>query len=85
MTSSDIVTKLVQEAGFTADCDSSGDPHDFMQQDNETDWDFIWRLAERVGFEFVIEDTDRPLPQAGRRRPDRSSSGRRRCARSAPA
>ncbi len=27
-----------------------------MQQDNETDWDFIWRLAERVGFEFVVED-----------------------------
>jgi phage protein D len=55
-TSSDIVSKIVQEAGFTADCDSSGDPHDFMQQDNETDWDFIWRLAERVGFEFVMED-----------------------------
>jgi phage protein D len=55
-TSSDIVSKIVQEAGFQADCDPSGDPHDFMQQDNETDWDFIWRLAERVGFEFVMED-----------------------------
>ena len=54
-TSSDIVTKLVQDAGFTADCDPSGDPHEFMQQDNETDWDFIWRLADRVGFEFVME------------------------------
>jgi phage protein D len=57
MTSSDIVSKIVKDAGFTADCDHSGDPHDFMQQDNETDWDFIWRLAERVGFEFVVEDT----------------------------
>jgi phage protein D len=56
MTSSDIVAKLVQDAGFTPDCDASGDPHDFMQQDNETDWDFIWRLAERVGFEFVVDD-----------------------------
>ena len=28
----------------------------FVQQDNETDWDFIWRLAERIGFEFVVED-----------------------------
>jgi phage protein D len=55
-TSSDIVSKIVQEAGFQADCDPSGDPHDFMQQNNETDWDFIWRLAERVGFEFVMED-----------------------------
>ena len=56
-TSSDIVEKIVQEAGFTAQCDASGDPHEFMQQNNETDWDFIWRLAERVGFEFVVEDT----------------------------
>jgi phage protein D len=57
MTSSDIVTKIVRAAGFDAECDDSGDPHDFMQQDNETDWDFIWRLAERVGFEFVVQDT----------------------------
>jgi uncharacterized protein involved in type VI secretion and phage assembly len=55
-TSSDIVQKLVQEAGLTAECDASGDPHEFMQQDNETDWDFIWRLADRIGFEFVVED-----------------------------
>lgn len=56
-TASDIVSKLVADAGFTASCDPSGDAHDFMQQNNETDWDFIWRLAERVGFEFVIEGT----------------------------
>jgi phage protein D/phage baseplate assembly protein gpV len=56
-TSSDIVEKIVKQAGFQAQCDASGDPHEFMQQDNETDWDFIWRLAERVGFEFVVEDT----------------------------
>jgi uncharacterized protein involved in type VI secretion and phage assembly len=57
-TTSDIVSKVLGEAGFSAQCDSTGDPHEFMQQDNETDWDFIWRLAERVGFEFVVQDTD---------------------------
>jgi uncharacterized protein involved in type VI secretion and phage assembly len=57
-TSSDIVSKVLGEAGFSAQCDSTGDPHDFMQQNNETDWDFIWRLAERVGFEFVVQDTN---------------------------
>ncbi len=57
-TSSDIVSKVLSEAGFSAHCDSSGDPHEFMAQDNETDWDFIWRLAERVGFEFVVQDTN---------------------------
>ncbi|HTU97986.1 MAG TPA: VgrG-related protein [Solirubrobacteraceae bacterium] len=56
-TTSDIVSKVLGEAGFSAQCDSTGDPHDFMAQDNETDWDFIWRLAERVGFEFVVQDT----------------------------
>jgi uncharacterized protein involved in type VI secretion and phage assembly len=57
-TSSDIVSKVLGEAGFSAQCDSTGDPHDFMQQNNETDWDFIWRLAERVGFEFVVQDAN---------------------------
>ncbi len=57
-TTSDIVSKILGEAGFTAHCDNTGDPHDFMAQDNETDWDFIWHLAERVGFEFVVQDHD---------------------------
>jgi phage protein D len=56
-TTSDIVSKVLKEAQFTPQCDPTSDPHDFMQQDNETDWDFIWRLAERVGFEFVVQDT----------------------------
>jgi len=56
-TSSDIVEKIVKEAGLTPKCDPSGQPHDFVQQDNETNWDFIWRLAERIGFEFVVDDS----------------------------
>ncbi len=55
-TSSDIAEKILNEAGFDVETDSSGDPHEFIQQDNETDWDFVWRLAERIGFELVIED-----------------------------
>jgi phage protein D len=55
-TSSDIVAKVVQEAGLEVECEPSGEPHEFIEQDNETDWDFIWRLAERCGFEFIIED-----------------------------
>jgi uncharacterized protein involved in type VI secretion and phage assembly len=57
-TSSDIVSKIVGEAGLSAKVDSSGDPHEFLQQDNETDWDFIWRLAERVGFELVAAGSE---------------------------
>jgi Rhs element Vgr protein len=55
-TTSDMVSKILGEAGFDAQCESTSDVHEFMQQDNETDWDFIWRLAERVGFEFVVVD-----------------------------
>jgi phage protein D len=55
-TSSDVVAKIAEEHGLTAQCEASGEPHEFLQQDNETDWDFIWRLAERVGFEFVVDD-----------------------------
>jgi phage protein D len=56
-TASDIVAKIVKEAGLDPQCDPSGEPHDYVQQVNETDWDFIWRLAERIGFEFVVDDT----------------------------
>jgi phage protein D/phage baseplate assembly protein gpV len=56
-TATDIVKKVVGEHGLQFQGESSGEPYEFMQQDNETDWDFIWRLAERCGFEFVVEDT----------------------------
>jgi len=68
-TSSDIVAKIVREAGLTARCDPSGEPHDFVQQDNETNWEHIWRHADRIGFEFVVEDTT-----AYFRRPEAESS-----------
>jgi phage protein D/phage baseplate assembly protein gpV len=54
-TTSDIVTKIVSEAGLIARCDVAGEPHEFIQQDNETDWDLIWRLADRAGLEFVVD------------------------------
>jgi phage protein D/phage baseplate assembly protein gpV len=55
-TSSDIVTKICSEYSLSPSTKSSGGPHDMIIQHNETDWDFIWRLARRVGFEFVVED-----------------------------
>jgi phage protein D len=54
-TSSDIVSKLLTEAGFQSHCDPSGEPHEFVQQDNETDWELMWRLADRSGLELVID------------------------------
>ena len=54
-TTSDIVKKIVTEAGLVARCDVAGEPHAFVQQDNETDWDLIWRLADRAGLEFFVD------------------------------
>ena len=31
--------------------------HEFFQQSNETDWDFIWRLALMHDYEVVVDDT----------------------------
>jgi phage protein D/phage baseplate assembly protein gpV len=56
-TSSDIVEKIAGDAGLTAQCDPSGEPHEFIQQDNETDWDFMCSLAERIGFQVMVHDS----------------------------
>ena len=71
-TSSDIVRRSCRRRGFRPTATPSGDPHEFMQQDNETDWDFIWRLAERVGFEFVVEDQTAHFRKPDARRRDRA-------------
>ena len=54
-TATDIVKKVVTEHGLSFEGEPSGDPHEFIQQDNETDWDFLWRLAECCGFEFGVK------------------------------
>jgi phage protein D len=55
-TASDIVKSICDESKLDAKTDSSGDAFEFMQQNNETDLDFIWRLAHRIGFEFIVDD-----------------------------
>jgi len=54
-TASDIVERIAKGYGLTAKCEPSGEPYDFFQQDNETDWDLIWRLCERHGCLFIVE------------------------------
>ena len=56
-TVSDIVKKVGSEHGLSVSAKPSGGPLDLVFQHNETDWDFVWRLARRVGFEFVVNDT----------------------------
>ena len=56
MTASDIASKIIGEAGLAKDVQATSDVYPFEQQSNETDWDYLWHLAGRVGFEVVCLD-----------------------------
>jgi phage protein D/phage baseplate assembly protein gpV len=56
VTISDIVKKVCSEHGLSARVAASGAKLDVVVQNSETDWDFIWRLAQRVGFELTVDD-----------------------------
>ena len=49
----EIVKQICEENGLSAQTGSGG-RHQFIMQNNETDWEFIWRLAERIGFELIV-------------------------------
>jgi phage protein D len=55
MSYSDIARRLAGAAGLRAGTiDASGAPLAFVQQSNETDWEFLWRLADEIGFEVHV-------------------------------
>ena len=53
--SSDIIQSVCSEHGIRADVTASGDVHEFILQHNETDFDFVLRLARRIGFELTVD------------------------------
>lgn len=53
----EVVRKVAQRAGLQAtEVEDVGGTQPFIQQSNETDWEFLWRLANRVGCEVVVVD-----------------------------
>lgn len=66
MTASDIATKIIGEAGLKSDVASTREVAAFEQQSNETDWRFLWRLAERSGFTLSCVDGTVTFRPAGR-------------------
>jgi phage protein D len=52
---SDVVKKVAQEAGLQADVDSTSGVHEYVLQCNQTNWDFLWQLARRVGYEIYVD------------------------------
>jgi phage protein D/phage baseplate assembly protein gpV len=56
-TISDIVQAVAGEYGLNPDTEASGSVLEFVLQHNETDWEFLWRLAKRIGFELTLDDS----------------------------
>jgi uncharacterized protein involved in type VI secretion and phage assembly len=66
MSSDDIAGKVADRAGLdTGTISSAGDVHDFVQQNNETDWEFLWRLARRIDFEVKVANGALSFQKAG--------------------
>lgn len=66
MTASDIARKVAQKNGIgEGTIDDAGAPLDFIQQNNETDWEFLWRLAGRIDFEVLVLDKKLYFRKAG--------------------
>lgn len=57
VTAAEVVKKVCARAGLqVGTVEDLGGAQPFIQQSNETDWDFLWRLAGRVGAEIVVLD-----------------------------
>lgn len=54
MTVSQIVSKVAQGGGLQADVGAFSRQAKFTQQNNETDWEFLGRMAERVGAKMTV-------------------------------
>jgi phage protein D len=55
MTTSNIVQKLAGDAGLTARTEAIAVQHEFVQQNNETDWEFLRRLASMHDCEALVD------------------------------
>jgi phage protein D len=66
MTAADIARKIAGQNGVDeGTIDDAGPAHDFVQQNNETDWEFLWKLAQRIDFEVLVIDHKLYFRKAG--------------------
>jgi uncharacterized protein involved in type VI secretion and phage assembly len=63
----DIVRQLCGNNGLSPKITGStpGGQLDYVIQHNETDWDFMWRLLDRIGWEADVQDKDLDVSQPG--------------------
>ena len=58
-TISDIAQSVAGDHGLSAEVESTSPSLPFVLQHNETDWEFLWRLARRVGYEVALDDNEK--------------------------
>jgi phage protein D len=56
MSDGDVVQRIASEAGLSAQVESGGNPHEYLIQDNVTDYEFLADRALRNGFELVVDN-----------------------------
>ena len=54
MTDSDIANKIAQGAGLRAQVDTTRQVHEYVLQDNKTDWEFLVSRALRIGYTVYV-------------------------------
>ncbi len=65
MSDSDIVKKIAEGAGLSASVDSTSTKYDYVMQYNQTDWDFVWSRAQRIGYQVYSSDGKLFFKKAG--------------------
>jgi phage protein D/phage baseplate assembly protein gpV len=58
MTDSDIATKIARKAGLTPKVESTREVHEYVVQDHQSDWEFLWDRAQRIGFRVFVEGNE---------------------------
>jgi uncharacterized protein involved in type VI secretion and phage assembly len=56
MTDSDIVTKIAREYSLRPDVDATTEVHPYILQNNQTDFEFVYDRARRIGYNFLVDD-----------------------------
>lgn len=53
----DVVKKIAGNHGLSPSIDQTTEVHDYILQSNQTDWEFLWQMANRIGYEVFVDDT----------------------------
>jgi len=56
MTDSDIVTKIARDYSLRPDVDATTEVHEYVMQNNQTDFELVYERSRRIGYNFLVDD-----------------------------